>query len=413
MEEKLLDLVSKIKAPLTNFTDLEKVVRAYSNSGDFNFSHELIKENRSFDGDVHTEDEYYSFLFNTWRNSVLSLQDNFELLDDIQLLCSYLTRLPKAKTKDEVITYLNPDNQTMKEIIRKYGFLIKDGYGWNNIYSDAVFLDQEKHFPGEHLLTINADREDVLRICKIFQKRCMKNNLPYYYKFNVIGDTSDNIVIYSDSLHFTDYYDILTGIEKDYPEIFSRVKEPSVIMGRIEDKIGYASQKELDSDFYNTRAKYLENLINGMLYNFIKDYYLLEMKSENSISLIDYLASAVTINYINIVGSNSRNSRKNSKALKKIFETIRESLIKQFEDSRTYKFESIEIGKINIDEKFIYQAVREHASQIFDSFPELYTDLYCYIQSAEEFNCINSNFAFSNAGILGFRNVINGTQKVK
>jgi len=150
-----------------------------------------------------------------------------------------------------------------------------------------------------------------------------------------------------------------------------------------------------------------------MLYNFIKDYYLLEMKSENSISLIDYLASAVTINYINIVGSNSRNSRKNSKALKKIFETIRESLIKQFEDSRTYKFESIEIGKINIDEKFIYQAVREHASQIFDSFPELYTDLYCYIQSAEEFNCINSNFAFSNAGILGFRNVINGTQKVK
>lgn len=423
------DLKIKVVKPFSQESDLVELVNTYSLSDSFSF-YERMTSNREAEiehSDLlnKNKEEYYVFLFNTWKNNLISITDkDFEfngeyryMGNDILPLISYLKKIPDAKCIADVQKCFEVTDDDLQILILRYGYRLACN-GWSHIYSQHVSAGRKCHYGIESFFTINAKSYDTHKICRLFTKKCIKYNLPYYYKFNVSDDVCDNIVIYSDDEHLDSYLKVIEEIKNEFPNLMSRCGKPSILVGTINHIVGYGNNDQLSSkDYYTQRVKHLNEAITDLTSFFIKENYKSKINTEiGKVSIIDYLAYTISNNYINEVLNCIRDDKtcyktfgvtlrefKSLEFLNFIKANVKSKLLKQFSRKKD-TCDILDIAFLfgdnsyscHISKREILIAIRECSRNIYKSIPHLYSSLKNYIcTSASSYNisdiyCLNN-----------------------
>ena len=81
----------------------------------------------------------------------------------------------------------------------------------------------------------------------LFEDKCEKAGLPYYYKFSRTA-RSDMFLVYANTLFLDRYLEILREIKRENPELLSHAGKPPIMSGRIDGWIGYGSEPAINDE---------------------------------------------------------------------------------------------------------------------------------------------------------------------
>ena len=423
-----------VQNPMGRLSNMFRLIHFYSNSMDFNFLDTVLKKDTlvKYSNDLINEerDDYLVYLFNCWRENIinvsrekyLTLKESRCWNDDFLELQRYLKTTGVAKTKDDVLRFTTPNNKRLKLLILRHGFTGLNN-GWNHVYSEIYLNDFTPHNPCEHFLTLSAKPFDAYKFCRIFQKKCVVRKLPFYYKFDASCNRLDNIVIYSDSKHLTKYLKILEEIEKEYPNLFSRLEKSSILTGYVSDKVGYGSIDVTNGrDYYDIRALHLNQCITDFVLSYIKNNYKTSIQGEfSSIKLIDYLTGAISLSYIHNLQASFNNHEDTLKKMglhledfkkKEFYEVVsknvKKQLIKQFTSKDEIDIQDISFSyqagmkknRFSITKKEILHIIRENSEELFKRNPELYKSLRFYIRETSMLYGISLKYCFDEDSVI-------------
>ena len=410
-----------VSNPLSN-KDLKKIVRAYSESCDYNFYKFITKndteEYEREDIYNYNSNNFYTYMFNMWKNNITSIDMNrFNSLkqrkiveDQFLVLQAYLKNTPDITSKDEIYDIVHGGGEELYFLFLRYGHQPELRKGWNEFYSEQFTSYQRKHFPNDFSFVINTMSFDTTLFCNIFTRRCNRNNLPFYYKYNDSKNFNTKIVIYSDEEHLMDYLGILRGIKEDYPKLVERCNEPNRLYGKIDNWIGFGSHKDPYHDTYVIdRTKHIDKAIG----EFTMDYLCKNTDKEISlgktkVGIIDYVTEYICTLYINKLYyleeqlrqyKLSRRVLKSRFFYKSLFRTVKSNLIGQLIDG---KIDDIEFlyskGAITISKKDIEETIRKGTYTILESDPGSFDNLEKYIISTGSMYDISDTYFLYNKG---------------
>ena len=114
---ELMQLYNQIENPLDSNNVLERLVEIYSKETSFysGLTKTVEKEYKEGNYFISDSDEFYSMLFNKWKNSIIALtKEEFDELkrkgsydDDFIVMRNFLKSIPDLKTKQEVNNVIN------------------------------------------------------------------------------------------------------------------------------------------------------------------------------------------------------------------------------------------------------------------------------------------------------------------
>lgn len=304
-----IDLYHRISNPLNDNSVLKALIKAYSTGNDF-YS-ELTKSSSGYKEmrySIADSDDLHATIFNAWKNQLLSISK--ELYDDaikrklydkdIYKLLDFLRTVPKVKTKKEANKYLNLtcEDKELQNAMERYRWdSIGEFSGWTHIHSRYITGKKVVVPSIEHRLYLNTASMDLHKMSKLLLTKCVKYNMPFYFKISEYECRDDNIVIYSDTKHLTQYIKILEEIKKENPEIVKRCGKPPVLCGNIDGWIGYGSEPldEGEKESFNSkRASSIETAIEQELKDWFRKNIKSRVKDGNSeTSLYEYLCKQI------------------------------------------------------------------------------------------------------------------------
>ena len=275
----LTNIYNQIKNPIDDDYVIRKLLEAYSKSGVF-YSN-LVKTNiEESDGKYYVQDadEFYSMMFNDWKNNICSMtkEEYIELrkkgyyADDFVVLRNFLLSIDDVSTEKEAnqIAYNNYEDKTLEKAFDKY-FWRSLGMesGWHHVSSRYVNPKDKRGFPIEHRLYLNTDSTDTLKVTKLLVEKYKENGIPYYFKFDRRSSRDDSIVIYSSTGLLEKNINILEEIKEENKELVSRFGRPPILTGIIDDFFGYGSEPPRTPDgetqsFNEVRSDMIEDIIN-------------------------------------------------------------------------------------------------------------------------------------------------------
>ncbi len=366
----LKDIYDNIENPLNEET-VKKLLEIYfetysSKSTQKDFYTRLVKSN--IDGKVirilsKNNEKFYIERFNSWKNHIvnmtreqgISLRNYGKINDDFIVLREFLKKVPDVKTKKEAddIMDSNYSDSKLKIAMEKHRW-DKDGRdsSWQHVMSEKNKIGTTALPAIKNRLYINSDSNITIDICDLFIKECEKLNIPYYFKYDIVGNRCDTIVIYSDNKHLQDYIDILQKIKMKNSNISLGLKQPPLLVGKIDGWIGYGSEPSPDSkgkkrSYNEVRSKIIDETITGEIINWIRSNQNMKVSyNGNNISLDEYLAMVLAESVVERFNSNLRpyegkilNKEKLSKG---IFEEIK---LKPYINSDNFKHRIISFFK--------------------------------------------------------------------
>ena len=278
------EIYKSIQNPLDKEDFLDKILEAYTNTGDmyFNLTSINTKDKRIGKYLPKARDILEVETFNIWKNSLLNISstsDNQELKE----FAKYVNMF-EPKTKKEV-------NHIRIDIMDKYPTQMftydyqKCDYSspWIHKKSELIKLDEKYGQKTTHRLYINSDPVLTDIIAIEFIKKCMNKSIGYNFKYDEYGDRSDTMVIYCDTKHLPIYLDILKQIkqellEKGYDNTNDYLHEPPILTGTIDGWIGYGSEPSYEDELpielrsYNIkRTRHIENTLTSEMINWFMD----------------------------------------------------------------------------------------------------------------------------------------------
>ena len=289
----LKELYRTIDNPLTDDT-IDKLIDIYAdNRGNvyngitYYYSKSIPEYNNSVINS-RDKDEFYSNCFNTWKKSVLGMsRAEFESLsaqgyygNDFIKLRNYLKNVPDIHSYSEMFDLFYRDGapEDIQELFEKYNWIAKSfHHTWTHFKSKYMFANRTSSTKVEHRLYINTDSRCLYKIMNLFMKKCLKRQIPFYFKYILDeGFRDDTIPIYSDSEHLLDYIEILKEIKLENPDI--DFYEPPILTGKIDGFIGYGSEPDPKvlgrrDSFNNLRADLIEKTINHYRDEWIKSHF--------------------------------------------------------------------------------------------------------------------------------------------
>ena len=298
-------IYNNVQNPIDNLSTISKMIEAYASSST---EISLIKTNSSKAEVVSNQTEVnklYSKLFNTWKNSILTLsQDQIRnaiskgIYDkSIYKLYDFLKKVPNVKNISEINRIFNT-NYKDEELLHAI-----NEYRWDNksTFKETVITARDvnaKKFPTstiEHVLYINSSNYDLHKLANLFIDKCTEKNLPYTLTLSEQENRDDKIAIYSDSKNLSEFVEILRTIEKEYPETIKRCGHPPIISGKVTNWLGYGriSPDSKKTDFIEKRVKVIEKSIDQELRNWYKEnknQIDITDKKGNKKSLTEYLS---------------------------------------------------------------------------------------------------------------------------
>lgn len=310
---ELMQLYNQIKNPLEDISTLERLVEVYSKSSDgfkSDFYSKLVKSvsKEHTKGFYYTvdADEFYSMLFNKWKNSIVSItKERFiELIknksydDDFVPMREFLKTIPDIKTRKEAqdIIYGKHNNSEIENALRKYRWdAFGDGSGWTQIASRYLTAKKDPSIKAEHRLYINTESIDTYKLLNILVKKFDEHKLPYYFKFDEYADRDDTIVIYATTELLSKYIELLKEIKKENFDLISKIKQPPLLTGKIDEWFGYGTEPEKDfkgngQSFNSVRTKVIEPVIDEIIINWIMNHINMQIIYQGEIiSFKDYI----------------------------------------------------------------------------------------------------------------------------
>ncbi len=328
---KYIDIYNNISNPLDAESVLDTLAEAYANR-QFNlggFYSSLVSTTEKEYVEIKNSDEkdkFYATAFNKWKNRIANLaKEDIENLKEknnygareIKLI-NYLKTVPDVTTEKEANKVLNQrfQDEELDSAMKDYRWdSAGRETGWIHVMSRCLNGKKGNDFPVYHRLYLNIEEVDVHKVANELIKKCDNYNIPYYFKFDEIGDRDDTLVVYSDTERLPYYINILQEIAKENPKIKARSKRPPILTGKIDGWIGYGSEplekNGKRSSFNKARSQCIEKAIDE---EYEKWLVLNENKSINyqgkKISLMDYIAILRTEKEINIRKSMLKNKTK-------------------------------------------------------------------------------------------------------
>ena len=310
---ELMELYQQIKNPIDDPKVIEKLINVYANipNGYEGYYTQLLStvQKEHNNGQYYTADadKFYSMLFNKWKNNIIALNsEEFRKLysqgsygQDFIEMRNYLKSVPDVTTMNEADAILsgNTNNKDINNAIRKYSWkALGEDSDWIHVCSKYLTAQKEDYPNVEHRLYLDTESLDTYKMAELFVEKCDQHKLPYYFKFDELANRDDTIVIYSSTENLTKYVEILKEIQKEHPELVSRLKEPPVLAGRIDGWIGYGSEPQKTPDgkpqsFNKTRTKILENAIGNTTKQWIMDHRMMLVTYQGQeLSFQDYIA---------------------------------------------------------------------------------------------------------------------------
>lgn len=313
------ELYDRIENPLDKHENMMKLITAYAKSskekgGLYN---QLIKT--SIDTKKYIKGEYYqiesdyfySMLFNKWKNSIVNIsKERFLKLrqqgsydNDFIELRSFLKTIPDIKTEEEAkkIFFGEYNNQVLEGAMERYKW---SAFGqdpcWTHVCSRYLTAKKDEYPDIAHRLYINTESIDTYKMLISLMEKFDKYQLPYYFKFDRMADRDDTIVIYSDNKNLSNYIKILQEIQKEKPDLVSRIKAPPVLTGKIDGWIGYGSEPEVSpsgklQSFNDIRAKILETAMGRVTKQWIMAHRNMNIiQNKQKITFEDYIVKKAT-----------------------------------------------------------------------------------------------------------------------
>ena len=284
---ELMQLYNQIENPLDSNNVLERLVEIYSKETSFysGLTKTVEKEYKEGNYFISDSDEFYSMLFNKWKNSIIAItKEEFDELkrkgsydDDFIVMRNFLKSIPDLKTKQEVNNVINGkyNNPELEQALDKYKWNSFGEYsGWIHVCSRYLTAKKDIRPNEEHRLYLNTESVDTYQLMNLIVKKYEKYKIPYYFKFDQYGNRDDTIVIYCSTENLIKNIEILQEIKNENQELISRTKQPPILTGKIDGWIGYGSEPEMTpsgekQSFNQVREKAIEPAIAKTFMNWI------------------------------------------------------------------------------------------------------------------------------------------------
>ena len=330
----LRELYQQIKNPLDDSNTFRRLLFLYANHDNFYHSLTHVSNKQYKRGEYYSSDSdrFYSLLFNKWKNNIVSVtKDEYIKMyqrgilgSDFVILRNYLKYVPDIYTKEQADAILNSSmaDKDLEASIQRYRW---DNFGkyssWNHICSKYLTAYKDAYQKVEHRLYLNPESVDQYQLYSYFIQKCDEHHLPYYFKFSQYANRDDTMVIYSSTEHLAKYVDILREIQKEHPDLISRMKNPPLVTGKIDGWIGYGSEPytlpdEDNKSYHEVRSDILESSIRKVTGDWICNHSSIPVEYHNKkYSFQDYFSIRTTEHIIGNLESRYQSleqSRKNS-----------------------------------------------------------------------------------------------------
>ena len=333
---ELMELYNQIKNPLDEPRVIQKLIYAYANSpkklGGFYGQLTKTVEKEHTRGQFYREDadRFYSMMFNKWKKSIIELtrEQFLELYkkgsygQDFIKMREYLKTIPDVKTQQEAhnIFFRNYNDKELENALEKYRW---NAFGsdsmWVHVCSRYLTAKQDKYPNIEHRLYIDTESLDTYKMLNLLMEKFDEHHLPYYFKFDEFADRDDTIVIYSTTENLIKYVELLQEIKREHPDLVSRVKEPPILTGKIDNWIGYGSEPSRTPDgknhsFNEIRSKLIEPAITKTTKSWIMNHRNMEISYQGQkLTFQDYIAMKSTEKLIQEMERKFNSYEKNDK----------------------------------------------------------------------------------------------------
>lgn len=276
------EFFKKLNNPLDNDKLLRTILEAYYNNEDIYTNINKVyatKEDKEIGRYIpEYRDNYYLYMFNIWKKAILNKkpEDVKEKYRKPLLNIKKKINNFNPKNEEEIKKFiLNSDkifDKETEEFLDKFSFISQANYsGWNHISKKYLSFFEEEIPKIKHRLYLNINSTYIEKFAQIFTEKCMRDNLPFYYKYDDYAARADTLVIYSDTKNLFKYINILEEIKKENKnEIEENIKKPPILTANIDNWIGYGSEPQIEGKYSYTNIR--EKSFKKILYNFNKNW---------------------------------------------------------------------------------------------------------------------------------------------
>ena len=276
----MVELYNRIDNPLTINT-IDDVLDCYCE--DSGFYSRLVRYN----SDNKTSgmfnrfynDKLMVFLFNEWKDTIISYCRNIDNVDpryknDLLLIGKYIYNLnPKtAKEVEDIIHYYDENNKKLVDALDRYRWdSLGETSSWTHIDSSYIRCGKHNRNNVEHRLYLNIDSVYIHQFLYALVKKCHERHIKYYFKYDAYGERDDTVVLYTDTKHLELFIKLLEEVKLE-TKLGDHLHTPPLLTGKVNSYIGYGSEPS-DGDKYSFTSKREEHL-KKCIYDETRDFII-------------------------------------------------------------------------------------------------------------------------------------------
>ena len=289
------ELREQLQNPLDDPICLQEAIDAYSGGSGYynNLQRVGIEQKVSGYFDREARNQFEQEMFARWRKNIEALTDD-EIDDELKkghkyyenyrnlrdLMLRYKDR--DIKTRDDLIKNLRADFKDDDEkvgpwldVIDSYCFAYNDN--WEHIKSRYVNLRREARQDTKHRFYLNTDSTFTDTMINELVKGFEDAKMPYYFKYDFVGDRRDTIVVYTSEDGAVDTLNVIQDIIEKRPDLAEHLRTPPVLTAKIDGVIGYGAepseQNGKKESYSSVRAKLLEKAINEVSDDWFRQHW--------------------------------------------------------------------------------------------------------------------------------------------
>ncbi len=213
------------------------------------------------------------------RTEMMGFSDiNTLIYQKINLIDTKETHAFNEKKRRDFCEKVNRDYMESGNIKRnKYGAIIDPTErmpGWK-IFRSWDLLGTKDLPPNAiaHRFYIAAKPEVVHELCSEFYDKFKEAKIPFYFKYDESEKRTrrDKVVVYTSNEFFQQTYDIVTKLMNERSDLANECYDPSIIMGKLGNKIGYAMKDTSSSSSYtSTICQSFADALSPSIQDFLK-----------------------------------------------------------------------------------------------------------------------------------------------
>ena len=280
------EFFNKLNNPLENDELLKTILEAYYNNENIYTKINGVyatKEDKEISRYIpEYRDNYYLYMFNIWKKAILNKNPE-EIKEKYRKpLLNIKKRIKNFNpiNEEEIKKFIFNSNKTFdketEEFLDKFSFISQGNYsGWNHISKKYLTFFETEIPKIKHRLYLNINSTYIDKFAKTFTEKCMRDNLPFYYKYDDFAARADTFVIYSDTKNLFKYINILEEIKKENKnEIEKNIKKPPILTANIDNWIGYGSEPQIEgkNSYTSIREKSFEKVLNNFNKSWTKSH---------------------------------------------------------------------------------------------------------------------------------------------